>query len=79
MALQWFKYNSGNASDPASYTKHGATAPTDCSTPTQQLCAIRAEEDTNAKPIIDNTILIEMVNALQAESNKPGFVLLKPR
>ncbi|ERJ58985.1 hypothetical protein SAMN05660841_04276 [Sphingobacterium nematocida] len=79
MALQWFHYTGSNPADPADYTKYGSSAPSDCSAPRQQLCAIQADDDGGGnEPVLDNAILLEMVQALQNQSNTTN-VFLKPR
>ncbi|MDR2284776.1 MAG: hypothetical protein LBE37_16290 [Sphingobacterium sp.] len=79
MALQWFHYTGTDPGNPSSYTKFGASEPTDCSAPLEQLCAIRADDGGGTQPVLDSTILVEMVRALQNQSNVTNKVLLKQR
>jgi|GEM_PF-1428749 len=78
MALQWFRYSGSNPASPSSFTKHGSSAPTNCGSTSQQLCAIQTEEDSNSEPVLDVDIALEMANALQNQTNTSN-VLLKAR
>ncbi|SKB97098.1 hypothetical protein SAMN05660841_03360 [Sphingobacterium nematocida] len=78
MALKWFHYTGSDPASPSDYTLYGSSAPSDCSTPRQQLCAIQAEEDSNSEPVLDTAIALEMVQALQNQTNTAN-VFLKRR
>lgn len=78
MALQWFHYTGSDPADPNSYTLYGSSAPTDCSNPRQQLCAIRTDDGGGIKPVFDVDIALEMAQALQNQTNTAN-VFLKPR
>ena len=74
---QWFNYNGGNTGVSSNYSLHGATAPI-CPGATQQLCAIHAENDGSDHPDLDINIALEMVEALQSQTNSAN-VKLKAR
>ncbi|SKB96132.1 hypothetical protein SAMN05660841_03318 [Sphingobacterium nematocida] len=78
MALKWFHYTGSDPANPSDYTVFGSSAPSDCPGTPQMLCAIRADEDTNAEPVLDTAIALEMVQALQNQTNTSN-VLLKRR
>lgn len=74
--MPWYSYTGTNPADSTHYTFQ-STEP-NCGTNQQQLCAIQAADNGNNEPDLDNTILSEMVNALNAPGNTTN-VRLKPR
>lgn len=75
MATQWYSFNGGDPAIPSNYSPQGSTAPT-CASPTQQLCAIHAEDDGTNHPDL-NLIALEMVQALQSQANTTNVRLKK--
>lgn len=78
MASKWFQYDGGDPTNPINYTVIGTSAPTNCSTPPEQLCAIQADDGGGTQPVFDLEIALEMVQALQNQENTDN-VLLKNR
>lgn len=79
MALQWFRYTGSNPASPSSFTKHGSSAPTNCGSITERLCAIQADDNGGGpEPVLDVDIALEMAQALENQTNTAN-VLLKTR
>jgi hypothetical protein len=66
--MAWFQLNNQlEPTKPASYTPAGSPLPS-CSGQ-EQICIIDAPDDGNGKPVIDSTVLANMVNALNSRQS----------
>ncbi|SKC06549.1 hypothetical protein SAMN05660841_03971 [Sphingobacterium nematocida] len=74
--MAWFNYTGSDPSNPNHYTL--ATTPPSCGTTEQRICAINATNNGSDKPILDASLLSEMVRALEFQANEPN-VQLKAR
>ncbi|MEN5193449.1 hypothetical protein [Sphingobacterium faecium] len=75
--MSWYPFTGSNPADPAHYAAPVATPPT-CSSPTQQMCALQAEDNGNNRPDITDALKDEIINSLQNQVNGPN-VRLKTR
>lgn len=64
MAL--FNYTGPDPSDPSSYS---LTSTPTCTSPTEQMCSLEANDDGNGQPIITDALKNEMINSLQNQVN----------
>ncbi|MDR6783283.1 hypothetical protein ABTW24_22800 [Sphingobacterium thalpophilum] len=74
--MSWYSFTGSNPANANDYTLVSGTP--SCSTPTQRLCAIQANDDGSNHPDLDNAILSEMVQALDSQNNTAN-VRLKAR
>ncbi|MFB2121227.1 hypothetical protein [Parapedobacter sp. 2B3] len=76
MADKWFKYNSGPATNPASYTEQTGTP--SCGGD-DLLCAIFAEDDTTGHPVLTQALKDEMLDAIAQGAPDTNVLLIGTR
>ena len=75
ITMAWFSYTGTDPSNPAHYSAPSSTPPS-CTSPTQQMCALQADDD-GGEPIITDTLKDEIINSLQNQVNGPNVKLKK--
>ncbi|WP_282638700.1 hypothetical protein [Sphingobacterium thalpophilum] len=75
--MAWFSFTGTNPSNPAHYSAPSSTPPS-CTSPTEQMCALQANDNGSNQPVITDALKNEIINSLQNQVDGPN-VRLKTR
>lgn len=62
--MAWFSFTGTNPSNPAHYSAPSSTPPS-CTSPTEQMCALQANDNGSNQPVITDALKNEIINSLQ--------------
>ncbi|OOG15737.1 hypothetical protein BWD42_23950 [Sphingobacterium sp. CZ-UAM] len=75
--MAWFSFTGTNPSNPTHYSAPSSTPPS-CTSPTEQMCALQANDNGSNQPVITDALKNEIINSLQNQVDGPN-VRLKTR